>query len=40
MKKIILTIIIVGLTIMNLFLFKDYYKKREEQFTVDFNIVE
>ena len=29
MKKIVLTIIVVTLTILNLFLFKDYYKKRE-----------
>ncbi len=29
MKKIILTIIVVILTIVNLFLFRDYYIKRE-----------
>lgn len=30
MKKIILTIIVVMLTILNLFLFRDYYKKKED----------
>ena len=30
MKKNILTIIVVTLTILNLFLFRDYYKKKED----------
>ena len=32
MKKIIFTIIVVILTILNMFLFKDYYRKREKDY--------
>ena len=32
MKKIIFTIIVVILTIFNMFLFKDYYRKSEKDY--------
>ena len=31
MRNIILTIVVVVLTILNMFLFKDYYKKNENK---------
>ena len=37
MKKIILTVIVIILTVLNIFLFRDFYKK-EENNKINYNI--
>ena len=37
MKKIILTVIVLILTVLNIFLFRDFYKKKENN-EVSYNV--